>query len=226
MDLSHISAIIFDNDGVLVDSEAIHVAVERELLAEMGLIYDQSSYMSRFVGLSSKDFEAALAGDHQVRLGTLFPNDFRARLDARVWPRMEAELLALPGITGLVQQFGGKVAVASSAEMPRLIQKLQLTALYDVFAPHIYSSDHVEKGKPAPDLFLHAAAKLSAEPSGCMVVEDSVNGIKAARAAGMLPVGFVGGGHADPDHAARLRAAGAKLVLDSHMILLDWFKRA
>ena len=216
MDLSHISAIIFDNDGVLVDSEAIHVAVERELLAEMGLVYDQPTYMSRFVGLSNKDFHAALACDHEAQLGRPFPDDFRTRLDARVWPRMETELRALRGGRELARHFRGAVAVASSATVPRLTQKLELTGLYEVFAPHIYSSDHVANGKPAPDLFLHAAAKLSAAPEQCLVVEDSVNGILAARAAGMVPMGFVGGGHVDAGHAERLMQAGAIRVVSCH----------
>ena len=226
MDLSHISAIIFDNDGVLVDSEAIHVAVERELLGEMGLHYDHATYMSRFVGLSNKDFHAALARDHEAQLGLPFPQDFRTRLDARVWPRMEVELLALPGIQDLVEHFSGAIAVASSAQVSRLTQKLELTGLRDLFSPHIFSSDHVANGKPAPDLFLHAAAQIKVAPKQCLVVEDSVNGIRAASAAGMLPVGFVGGGHVDEGHRARLEKAGAALIVASHAELQSYFKKA
>lgn len=224
MDVSQIEAIIFDNDGVLVDSEAIHVAVERELLAEMGLAYDLPTYMARFVGLANADFHAALASDHEARLGTPFPDDFRSRLDARVWPRMEVELRALPGVQDLVSTFAGSVAVASSATVPRLHQKLELTGLTEVFAPHIYSADYVERGKPAPDLFQYAARKLSVAPERCLVIEDSLNGVRAGRAAGMLTIGFTGGGHVDAGHQARLFEAGAHHVIAHHDELSTAFK--
>lgn len=223
MTLSDIDAIIFDNDGVLVDSEVIHIAAERELLAEIGLVYDYPTYISRFVGLKNSDFHAELARDFEVETGQSFPADFRSRLDARVWPRMEAELKPVPGIDDLLTAFSGPIAVASSAGVSRLHQKLTLTGLFERFAPHIYSSDHVENGKPAPDLFLHAAAKLGAAPTRCMVIEDSVNGVIAGRAADMFTVGFTGGGHSDNVHADRLKQAGAHTCVAGHAELTAIF---
>lgn len=223
MDLSSVDAIIFDNDGVLVDSETIHVAVERELLAEMGLVYEHGAYLKRFVGLSNLDFHREIDRDHRAQFDRPFPSDFSDRLRARVWPRIETELRALPGVADLVQSFGGPVAVASSAIVERLTRKLEITRLHDLFHPHIYSSEHVANGKPAPDLFLHAAERLGVAPERCLVLEDSVNGVIAGRAAGMITFGFVGGGHVDDDHGPRLKAAGAHDVIASHSELINRF---
>ena len=225
MDLSSIDAIIFDNDGVLVDSETIHLAVELELLAEMGLSYDHAAYLQRFVGLSNADYRAELNRDHHAAFGTPFPEDFGARLYKKVWPRIETELQPLPGVATLVSRYGGPVAVASSAPTERLRRKLELTGLQHLFAPHIYSSDHVENGKPAPDLFFYAASQLNVAPDRCMVIEDSVNGVRAGRAAGMLTVGFTGGGHIDRGHARRLEAAGAHIVVNTHDALLAYLAK-
>lgn len=216
MDFSGIEAIIFDNDGVVVDSETIHVAVERAFLAELGLEYDSGTYLSRFVGLKNADFHAALNQDFRTKFGAPLPRDFRDRLDARAWPRLEMELQAMTGISELVKSFGGKVAIASSASEARLYQKLEITGLTGLFAPWIYSSDYVENGKPEPDLFLYAADKLGVPARHCLVVEDSVNGVIAGRAAGMSTVGFTGGGHTDANHATRLKLAGADFCVESH----------
>ena len=217
LDFSNIEAIIFDNDGVLVDSEVILIAEERQLLAEMGLEYSDQAYTSKFVGLSRNDFYSELAKDFKSRSLGEFPNDFGDRLRNRVWPRIDAELKAIEGAKELVAKFGGRAAVASSAVLNRLTHKLKITNLFDLFSPHIYSSEQVKHGKPQPDLFLHAASKLGVDPSNCMVIEDSENGVRAGRSAGMLTVGFTGGSHVDEAHGERLLMAGAHFVVDSHM---------
>ena len=210
------SALIFDCDGVLVDSEAIHVAVEMELLREMGLAYEWEAYLSRFVGLGVPEFHATLAEDY-AKLGQgPFPDDFGPRLHDRAWPRIESELTALPGAADLAARLEGPIAVASSSIMPKLHRKLALTGLSDTFAPHIYSADQVARGKPAPDLFIFAADKIKSDPATCLVIEDSVHGVTAALAAGMTAFGFTGGGHADSGLGARLLAAGATATFPSH----------
>ena len=216
MDVSNIKAIIFDNDGVLVDSELIHIAIERELLAELGLHYDLQTYTSRFVGLSNTDFYSELSNDYDALSLGEFPANFDDRLRARVWPRIEDELKSIRDAEELAARFNGAVAVASSAPLWRLERKLNITNLFNLFAPHIYSSDHVENGKPEPDLFLYAAKRLAISPSNCMVVEDSENGVRAGRAAGMLTVGFIGGSHVDETHRAKLLNAGAQFVASGH----------
>ncbi|MEO0884146.1 MAG: HAD family phosphatase [Pseudomonadota bacterium] len=216
MRVSDYEAIIFDSDGVLVDSEVIHVAVERELLSEIGLNYSHETYMARFVGLSNADYRTALGADYARLVGGTVPSDFDTRLDERVWPRIQAELKPLDGVIALVQSFHGKVAVGSSAPFDRLSEKLKLTKLAELFEPHIYSVDHVSRGKPNPDLFLHAARQLGVLPAQCIVVEDSIHGIAAALAAGMKLIGFAGSGHADQGLPERLLSAGASIVVKSH----------
>lgn len=216
MPLQRPLAIIFDCDGVLVDSEVIHIAVELELLADLGLVYDREKYLTRFVGLSYSDFHAQVMADYSVEIGDEFPSNFGSQLDQIVWPRIETELQAIEGVADLVQAFDGKVAVGSSSPYPKLVRKLEITGLKSLFVPHIYSSDHVKVGKPAPDLFLHSAAQLAVDPSLCFVIEDSVHGVSAAKAAGMTPIGFVGGSHGDPGLEERLLASGAGIVVSHH----------
>lgn len=220
MRLNRPEAIIFDCDGVLVDSEVIHIAAELELLAHLGLVYEREAYLTRFVGLSNADFLAELRSDYAKLSGDEFPSNFGSQLEQIVWPRIEAELEAIDGIADLVCAFGGKVAVGSSSPYHELVRKLEITGLQSLFAPHIYSADHVKAGKPAPDLFLHSAAQLDVDPGRCLVVEDSVHGVLAAIAAGMTPIGFVGGGHCDAGLEQRLLANGAEVVVTHHTEIL------
>ena len=209
-------AVIFDCDGVLIDSEVIAVEVETALLAEHGLHYEIPEFVARFMGMSDKAFYAALSEDSQSRQGRALPADFKARVDAGKRVLNEQKLAAIVGIEAAVARLSLLKAVASSSEIHHLDYKLRKTGLWDLFAPHIYSADHVTHAKPAPDLFLHAANALGVDPSGCLVIEDSVNGVKAALAANMRVWGFAGGGHIDDSGRARLTAAGAERIVD------DW----
>jgi len=220
MRLNEPEAIIFDCDGVLVDSEVIHITAELELLAHFGLVYERETYLTRFVGLSNADFHAELRSDYVRLTGGEFPSNFGSQLEQIVWPRIETELEAIDGIADLVCAFGGKVAVGSSSPYHQLLRKLEITGLQSLFAPHIYSADHVKAGKPAPDLFLHSAAQLDVDPGRCLVIEDSVHGVLAAIAAGMTPIGFVGGGHCDAGLKQRLLANGAEVVVTHHTQIL------
>ncbi|MHA7775930.1 HAD family hydrolase [Roseibium sp. M-1] len=209
-------AILFDCDGVLVDSEKIYVDVEREHLARIGLNYELKEFMDRFQGLSGVDFWAALDGDHRALGKGPLPETFGPELDAATLERISRELTEIAGIKQLLDVHRGPRAVASSSRMDRLIHKLQHTGLHDYFAPHIYSGEQVENGKPAPDLFLFTASKLQVDPARSLVIEDSSNGVRAGLAAGMTVWGFVGGGHSHDGHAEQLLAAGAHRVVDSH----------
>ncbi|MEP3431428.1 MAG: HAD family hydrolase [Roseibium sp.] len=209
-------AILFDCDGVLVDSEKIYVEVERDFLARIGLNYSLDEYMTRFQGLAGVDFFATLDADHRALGKGPLPENFGPELDAATMERIDRELLEISGIKQLLNAHSGPRAVASSSRLNRLNHKLQHTGLYDFFKPHIYSGEQVENGKPAPDLFLFAAQKLSVDPTCCLVIEDSDNGVKAGLSAGMTVWGFVGGGHSHNGHAAQLQAAGAHKVVDSH----------
>lgn len=202
-------ALIFDCDGVLIDSERIYVDVERSMLAEIGLDYPLSEYQNRFVGLSNADFRTELAADHAARGLGAFPDDFWRRHYAESWRRFAAELQPLAGAADFLAGDASPRAVASSSTVAELARKLAHVGLDRHFGDHVYSAELVDRGKPAPDLFLHAAARLGVAAADCVVVEDSVNGVRAGVAAGMTVWGFTGGGHADPGLAERLIAAGA-----------------
>lgn len=209
-----IKAVIFDCDGVLVDSEVLAQQVELDALAEVGLDYDREAFAARFLGMSNEAFFAELERDSLVRLGCGLPADFRARCIARYHALLDERLAEVPGALEVVAAIGHPKAVASSSEKPALERKLRKTGLWEHFAPYVYSADHVAAAKPAPDLFLHAARELALPPEDCLVLEDSTNGVTAARAAGMRVWGFLGGGHhLGPDCGARLKAAGAERLV-------------
>jgi HAD superfamily hydrolase (TIGR01509 family) len=209
-------AIIFDCDGVLVDSEAIILAFELRALAELGLSFDQGDYVSRFMGLSLTDYFHALDAERRARLGKGLPREVFDRTVADSQVALERDLEAIDGIHALVDALDLPMAVASSSFPSSLDMKLHKTDLHTRFDPHIYSTQLVASGKPAPDIYLFAAERLDVAPEACIVIEDSVNGVRGAVAAGMTAWGFTGGGHADPGLGDRLGKAGAAEVFDSH----------
>ena len=206
-------AVIFDCDGVLVDSEIIALKVELEMLAEQGLHFEPADYAVRFMGLSTDAYHAAIDEEAKLRLGR--PIAEAIRQSERLRAVMVAELTEVPGAGEAVAGLTLPEAIASSGSMGGMERKLKRTGLWEHFAPHVYSADHVVHAKPAPDLFLHAAAALNVLPADCVVLEDSVNGVIGAKAAGMAVWGFLGGGHATDGLGERLLTAGAeRLVRD------------
>ena len=181
------------------------------MLAEQGLTFERSDYVVRFMGLSTDAYHAAIDEESQKRLGRPFPDAIRQ--SERLRAVMVAELTEVPGAVHAVAALTLPKAIASSGSLGGLERKLRRTGLWEHFAPHVYGAEHVANAKPAPDLFLHAAAALGVAPSDCLVLEDSVNGVIGARAAGMTVWGFLGGGHADDDLGARLVAAGAECLV-------------
>jgi HAD superfamily hydrolase (TIGR01509 family) len=210
-----ISAVIFDCDGVLVDSEILALEVELAILAEQGLQFEREDYVARFMGLSYQAFHEEIDRDAQTRLGHPISDVIRNELATRLRQTMIARLTEVPGAGAAVTGTQLPKAVASSSTREGLERKLRQVGLWDHFEPHVYSADHVAQAKPAPDLFLHAAQALGVNPAACLVLEDSVNGVVAGRRAGMRVWGFLGGGHAHDGLGARLTAAGAeRLVKD------------
>ena len=209
-----IEAIIFDCDGVLVDSEVLALEVELGSLAEIGLDYSRSEFVARFTGRSNEAFFALLEEDSLARRGCSLPDGFQDACHAKYRVAYE-RLVEVPGARCAVASVALPKAVASSSTREALGVKLRMTQMWDLFAPHVYSADHVEHAKPAPDLFLHAADALRIAPSACLVLEDSTNGVLAGRAAGMRVWGFSGGGHMDDALGARLLAAGAERLIRS-----------
>lgn len=201
--------VIFDCDGVLVESEAIFARVDAEMLSALGFEITESEIRSRFAGISTRDMLRTLEEEQNRRPPDGFLEERQARLDEV----FERELVAMPGIHDALERIAIPVCVASSATAHRIAKSLKIVGLFEPFQPHLFSSEMVENGKPAPDLFLHAAASLQVRPGATAVVEDSVHGIKGARAAGMRAIGFAGASHCEPDHAGRLEEAGAEQVL-------------
>ena len=196
-----------------MDSEVIALRVEQEILAEHGLTFERSDYINRFMGLSTDAYHTALDEEAQARLGR--PISQAVRQSDRLRAVMMAELIEVPGAGKAIAGLTLPKAIASSGSVGGLERKLKRTGLWDHFAPHVYGADHVANAKPAPDLFLYAAAALGVAPGDCLVLEDSVNGVIGAKAAGMTVWGFLGGGHADDGLGARLVQAGAaRLVHD------------
>ena len=201
--------IIFDCDGVLIDSESIALALLRDTLADTGLDLPLAEVQGRFQGRSL----ATVVADLREHWGHAMPSAAIARMGEALLQRFTASLLPVPGMIGLVDALERPVCVASSSHTVRLRHSLTVTDFARRFEPHVFSADAVGRGKPAPDLFLHAAARMGVEPARCLVIEDSVAGIEAARAAGMDAIGFTGGSHArGKDYAARLLAAGASRI--------------
>lgn len=208
--------IIFDCDGVLIDSEHLAVRADVACLAEEGITLTEAEILSTYVGISV----AEMAADLARRLGRPVAGDFAERHHRKVSAIFEAELQAIPGIEAVLDEWRGARCVASSSTPARLKHALGLVGLYDRFAPHIFSAVQVERGKPALDLFLYAAARMGIEPKSCVVIEDSPAGVEAAVAAGMRVIGFTGGSHCTPGHATRLTERGAAHIIDDMARLL------
>jgi len=208
-----ISAVIFDCDGVLVDSEVIAQEVEIAVLAEIGLHYDRHDFTTRFMGRSDKVFFEMLDADGRERLGRSIVDEIRAPMKDRYRKEIATRLTEVDGALAAIRACRLPKAVASSSMAEALDRKLRKVGHWEHFAPHIYSADHVTHSKPAPDLFLLAAQSLGVAPKDCLVIEDSVNGVTAGIAAGMRVWGFGGGGHMTDRLTAHLSDTGAERIL-------------
>jgi HAD superfamily hydrolase (TIGR01509 family) len=216
-------AVIFDCDGVLVDSEVLAIRGERSVLNQMGLGYTPEDYVRKFVGLHDAAFFDMLRTDYREALGEEAPDDFEDRvLEGR--SRERASLTVVAGAAealGAARRVMSAIGVASSSRAHFLQSKLERTGLFDLAAPHVYSADLVENGKPAPDIFLYTAEKISIAPEKCLVIEDSENGVRAGCAAGMTVWGFLGGGHCYDGHGERLREAGARATVKDFQAFIE-----
>ena len=181
--------VIFDCDGVLVDSEPISIRIDVEMFAEVGMTVSEQEVIERFVGRSPE----LLARAVEEQLGHPPPDGWEERGERRLRRAFEAELQPVAGIREALELISLPTCVASSSPPERLRFKLELTGLYERFAGRIFSATEVANGKPAPDLFLHAARRMGVDPGACVVVEDSHYGVLAARAAGMDVLGYAGG---------------------------------
>jgi HAD superfamily hydrolase (TIGR01509 family) len=217
---TRVLAILFDCDGVLADSEVLAHEIETRVLAKIGLAYDNAEFRERFTGLSYPAFFEALEKDGLTRLGRSIRAEIEPAMHARYLAAMKEQLQEVPGALSCISRLRHKKAIASSSTSQALELKLRKLQMWDHFAPHIYCAEHVARSKPAPDIFLHAAAALAVRPEECLVLEDSVNGIAAAVGAGMRIWGFRGGRHMDEAGGKRLITAGAE------RLIADWTEAA
>jgi HAD superfamily hydrolase (TIGR01509 family) len=202
--------IIFDCDGVLVDSEVLSCRCLSEVLASYGIELGLDQALDLFLGRSTT---AVIA--HYQALGRPIPEQFLTELRAGVRAAFGSALLPIEGIGAVLDGLQIPHCVASSSDLDRVSFSLSLTGLAAHFSERLYTSQMVKRGKPAPDLFLFAAEQMQAEPSRTLVIEDSVSGVTAAKAAGMTAWGFVGGSHyRTRDRKALLSGAGADRIFE------------
>ena len=202
--------VIFDCDGVLVDSEPLAAKAYENVLKRGGMAIP-AGIMQGCIGLKQEDIFARM----EQATGQKIPPELRATL----WPEtrrlFEAQLQPTAGMVNFLDGLTARRCVASSSHLERIVLSLRLTRLEDYFGGHIFSTQMVKRGKPAPDIFLYAAEQMGADPADCVVIEDSAPGIQGARAAGMTAIGFLGGQHAGPGHGKVLAEAGATHLAQS-----------
>ena len=203
--------IIFDCDGTLMDTEVLAAEVEVELLRDYGSQMDVKEFSHRFAGTSSGFVQSTM----EEELGRSFPDDHMKKLAQRMHEKMWREAKAIAGAHEMLDQLDQPRCICSNAGMEKLKIELTRAELWDRFRPYVFSAKDIDgvDEKPAPDLFLHAAREFDVAPEACIVIEDSVAGIRAGKAAGMRVVGFVGGSHSYVGHADQLTEAGAETVL-------------
>ncbi|WP_326586147.1 HAD family hydrolase [Streptomyces sp. NBC_01294] len=184
-----IELVIFDCDGVLVDSERIALRIQVALGAELGWPLTEDEIVERFIGRSRSSIREQIA----ARLGEGTADLWWERLEQHHREAVDTGLSAVDGLPEALDAITLPTCVASSGSHEKMRHTLGRTGLYAHFAGRIYSASEVTHGKPAPDLFLHAARQMGVDPAACVVVEDSRPGVQAARAAGMRAFGYAGG---------------------------------
>jgi len=203
--------VIFDCDGVLVDSEILANELLAGMMTELGHPMTTADAVQKFTGCSLTDVLALIEGV----LGRKVPDEVGQRFGRRLSERLRRDLKPIEGVKAVIANLPYRRCVASSSSIERIRLSLEVTGLASLFDGNVFSATQVAHGKPAPDLYLFAARTMSVTPSQCIVVEDSLVGVKAGVAAGMTVVGFAGGAHATSDLAQKLSAAGARQVLSS-----------
>ncbi|WP_181788991.1 HAD family hydrolase [Streptomyces phytophilus] len=184
-----VELVIFDCDGVLVDSERICVKVDAAVMADLGCAFTEAEMIEHFVGSSIEVYTALV----EERLGRRLEEGWQRRYSHLYRAALEDELTAIDGVTEALDRLTAGFCVASNSEHSALRRSLEITDLLGRFENRMFSAADVPRGKPAPDLFQHAARSLGVPPERCAVVEDSAYGVQAARAAGMRAFGYCGG---------------------------------
>lgn len=210
--------VIFDCDGVLVDSEILSTKAYENVFKQAGVPL-KPGQLARLFGLKQNIIMDILGKE----IGRRLPDSY----EAEIWPELKKlfnnELEPTNGVTLFLENLKTPRCVASSSTMERIKFSLDLTDLRQFFADNLFSSSMVERGKPAPDLFLLAAETMGVKPERCIVIEDSPFGVEGARAAGMTAIGYMGGSHEIPDHEAKLKDAGVTYMCRNWEEMTDLF---
>ena len=210
--------VIFDCDGVLVDSEALSLSALLGMIRTAGGSIAEDAAYEHFLGKSMKSVREILARDFGLVVTDAHLTDMRVEL----MRRFREELRPVPGVSEMLPRLGLPYCVASSGTLDRIRYALGVTGLLGLFEPHLFSAAMVARGKPAPDLFLLAAERMGAAPNACLVIEDSPAGVAAARAAGMTVFAFTGGAHAgNPALKARLASIKPDFIFADMLQLPD-----
>lgn len=186
-----VDLVIFDCDGVLIDSELISARMLIATLRDFGVTVDMPYVARHFLGRSYP----TVLGQIRKEFGVALPVDFEDEYRERLLAAFRKDLRAMPGVAKVLDRLAGPSCIATSSSPKRVTRSLSLVGLQDRFGTSVFTASQVQHGKPAPDLFLFAAARMGAEPGRTLVIEDSLNGIRAARAAGMTVWRFTGGSH-------------------------------
>ena len=202
--------IIFDCDGVLIDSEVVVCRLTGEELTRLGYPVTADEVAERYAGRPEHEMIADIERDW----GRAVPEEYFGRIRRRIERAYSTELRAIPGTAEALDRIRIPVCVASSSYPEKLKLGLEAVGLHERFAPNLISASFVAHGKPAPDVFIYAAGWMRTPIPDCLVIEDSIPGVRAARDAGIRVFGFTGGGHCLPEHGRRLMEAGAELVID------------
>ncbi len=215
--MSGFDLILFDCDGVLVDSEIIAAQVESRLLTEAGYPISVEEMGERFAGMTWKNILLQVEQEASIPLSATLIDKSEKLLDAR----LARDVKIIDGVKFALARLSMQRCICSNSSSQRLDMMLDKVGLKPYFAPHIYSAKDLgpDRVKPKPDIFLHGAAQFNVSPDRCLVIEDSTHGVRAARAAGMRVVGFTGASHTYPSHADRLTDAGAETVISRMMDL-------
>jgi HAD superfamily hydrolase (TIGR01509 family) len=214
-------AMIFDFDGVIADSEILSNAIVAEALTELGHPTSTAQALERYIGLSWRDTVAVI----EAEIGRPLPAGFRDGTREAFHLRLD-EVAAVAGVADFLDSLPPlPKAVASSSPTEWLRTALDRFGLAHHFNGRLYSAaEHVERGKPHPDIYLHAARELGVAPRNALVLEDTAPGVSAAKAAGMTVVGLCAGIHCGPGHGDRLRSAGADHIALGYAQVLDFVK--
>ena len=205
-----VKLVIFDCDGVLVDTERISVRIDAQVITDLGWPISEAEVVERFVGRPT----GYMVEQIEERLGHVLQRDWEDPFERLYQEAFETQLIPVDGVVDVLDRIDAMAlpaCVASSGSHERMRRTLGLTGLYERFEGRIFSADEVASGKPAPDVFLHAARRMGVEPASCAVVEDSFYGVQAARAAGMSAFGYAGG--VTPAH----RLEGPKTIVFDDM---------